>query len=736
VVASAPITPAVQVSIVDANGNLVTSATDNVTIAIGTNPSGGALSGTTTVAAVNGVATFSDLSINMVGTGYTLAATSGSLTGATSSAFNVTHGPLHHFLVEAAGGGAIGVQLAGTPFNVRVTAQDEFNNTVTNFTGTVGFTSTPTGGITAGNTSAAFTAGVLTSHAITFGTPGSFTLTATNTAAGGQTGTSNSFDVQAPPVAVNEGPAANSAPGQPFHAFYSTSGSPQTYTFAAPGLLTNDNLGFPAATITSFGADSLGGSATTYAAGTTVNPLPGTGRTTGSLSVGADGSVTFTPPDGFTGNYVFRYRLTNVRGFMDGQVTIAVGVRPSAASDAYPTSLVGNVRINTATSSGFNVTTNDMGDGKVLAVTNQSNGEVLLNQNGTFEFRPAAGFRGGNASFTYTVTNGFGTSAAATVSLTVGTPIWFINSAAAAGGDGRYDAPFNTLAGFAGINNGTGNNPAASDNIFLYAGTYAGPVTLLNGQKLIGQRATAALSTVAGVTWPADAGAEPSMSSASALDVTAPGATPAVTLANVGSASAANNMLRGFNFGNVTATGTALAGTSFGTLAISEVGFTTNGRALNLTTGTLSGSVTGVTSTGGANNIALSGVGATGTFSFGSGALSGATGDALTLAGNSTGTYTYGGTIAGGAGAAVNVGGGTSTLTLSGNMTQANNFALLNVTGGHTGTLTMTGQVSATNGTGLQFNNADGTYNLDELRVISIIKFCALIGSKQHNREV
>ena len=38
------------------------------------------------------------------------------LTGATSAAFNVTHGPLHHFLVEQAGDGAIGDQLAGTPF--------------------------------------------------------------------------------------------------------------------------------------------------------------------------------------------------------------------------------------------------------------------------------------------------------------------------------------------------------------------------------------------------------------------------------------------------------------------------------------------------------------------------------------------------------------------------------------------------------------------------------------------
>ncbi|HEX8453305.1 MAG TPA: Ig-like domain-containing protein [Longimicrobium sp.] len=677
VVASAPITPAVQVSIVDANGNLVTTATDNVTIAIGTNPSGGTLSGTTTVAAVNGVATFSNLSINLVGTGYTLTASSGSLTGAMSSAFNVTHGPLHHFLVEAAGGGPIGPQLSGTPFNVKVTAQDEYNNTVTSFTGTVGFTSTPSGGITAGGTSGAFTAGVLTSHAITFGTPGSFTLTATRSSGGTESGTSNSFEVQAPPTAVNEGPAAGSAPGQPFHAFYSTAGNPQTYTLAAPGLLTNDNLGFPAATITSFGADSLGGSVTTYAAGTTVNPLPGTGRTTGSLSVGADGSVTFTPPDGFTGNYVFRYRLTNVRGTSDGIVTIAVGARPAAVNDTYSPVLLGNVPINTATSTQFRVTTNDAGDGKVLAITGQSNGTATLNADSTFTFRPNPGFEG-SASFTYTVTNGFGTSAAATVSMTVANPVWFIDASASAGGDGRFDSRFSALSSFAAINNGSGNNPAANDRIFLYTGAYTAPVTLLNGQQFVGQGATgSSFSSVLGVTWPADSGPEPAIN----------GTSPSITSATTGVTLGSGNTLRGFNLGNTT--GAALIGSSFGTVVVTNVGINTTGQALNLTTGTLNGSFTQLRSTGGTNNVSLTGVATTGTSTLGGAGdvLSGATGDAFVVAGG-TGSFTY-----------------------SGNLTQASNAATVNVSGGHSGTLTFqTGTVSATNGTGLQFNNADGTY--------------------------
>src|SRR5205807_6147233 len=83
-------TPAVTVQIQDANGNL-TSSSASVSMAIGTNPSSGTLSGTTPVTAVNGTAPLSDLSINKGGTGYTLQATSAGLTSATSAAFNINN---------------------------------------------------------------------------------------------------------------------------------------------------------------------------------------------------------------------------------------------------------------------------------------------------------------------------------------------------------------------------------------------------------------------------------------------------------------------------------------------------------------------------------------------------------------------------------------------------------------------------------------------------------------------
>jgi hypothetical protein len=79
------------VEVVDAFGNVVTSDnSDTVTLSIGTNPGCGTLSGTLTLTVVSGVATFSDLSIDLAGAGYTLHATTAGLTDADSAAFRIT----------------------------------------------------------------------------------------------------------------------------------------------------------------------------------------------------------------------------------------------------------------------------------------------------------------------------------------------------------------------------------------------------------------------------------------------------------------------------------------------------------------------------------------------------------------------------------------------------------------------------------------------------------------------
>ena len=81
-----------KVSVEDTYGNVVTTNTSSVTLAIGTNPTSGSTLTCTTnpVAASAGVATFAGCKISLAGTGYTLKATDGTLTAATSNTFNVT----------------------------------------------------------------------------------------------------------------------------------------------------------------------------------------------------------------------------------------------------------------------------------------------------------------------------------------------------------------------------------------------------------------------------------------------------------------------------------------------------------------------------------------------------------------------------------------------------------------------------------------------------------------------
>lgn len=83
VTAGQPLTPAVQVAIQDGAGNTIAGASDPITISLGLDPVGGsALTGTLTVAAVNGVATFPDLRVSQAGAGFTLAARSGGISAA------------------------------------------------------------------------------------------------------------------------------------------------------------------------------------------------------------------------------------------------------------------------------------------------------------------------------------------------------------------------------------------------------------------------------------------------------------------------------------------------------------------------------------------------------------------------------------------------------------------------------------------------------------------------------
>ena len=212
--AGSSITPAITVQIQDANGDLANTNTASVTIAIGTNPGGGTLGGTTTVNAVNGVATFSNLSINKTGTNYTLTASSSGLTSAPSSAFNVTPGnPTQLQFAQQPSN-----TQAGSSITPAVTVQilDANNNLVHTGTGSTASVSmaigtNPSGGTLTGTTTVNAVGGVATFSNLSINKVGNgYTLVASSS---GLTGaTSNAFNIGAGTVsASNSTVSANPA---------------------------------------------------------------------------------------------------------------------------------------------------------------------------------------------------------------------------------------------------------------------------------------------------------------------------------------------------------------------------------------------------------------------------------------------------------------------------------------------------------------------------------------------
>ncbi|HVF22062.1 MAG TPA: cadherin-like domain-containing protein, partial [Pyrinomonadaceae bacterium] len=138
---------------------------------------------------------------------------------------------------------------------------------------------------------------------------------------------------------------------------------------------------------------------------------------------------------------------------------------PLARNDTYAAS--GNIRITVA-APGVLANDNDADNvGPAISVTagatSAQGGNVNLSADGSFTYNPPAGFEGTD-TFTYTLSDGEGNTDTATASITVTGMIWFINNNGAscltlAAGCGRLTHPFSTLAAFAALNNGTGNNP-------------------------------------------------------------------------------------------------------------------------------------------------------------------------------------------------------------------------------------------------------------------------------------
>ena len=189
----ATISPAVQVAVEDSNGNTVTTATNPVTLAL-TGATG--LGGTLTVTPLNGIATFSNLTVSNAGT-YTVSATSPALTSASSTSFTITASggttltPAKLAFVQQPSNAL--PQAAISPA-VQVAVEDSTGNTVTTATNPVTLALTSGTGL-GGTLTVTAQSGVATFSNLTVSNAGTYTLSATSPTL--TSATSTSFTIAA-----------------------------------------------------------------------------------------------------------------------------------------------------------------------------------------------------------------------------------------------------------------------------------------------------------------------------------------------------------------------------------------------------------------------------------------------------------------------------------------------------------------------------------------------------------
>jgi VCBS repeat-containing protein len=122
----------------------------------------------------------------------------------------------------------------------------------------------------------------------------------------------------------------------------------------------------------------------------------------------------------------------------------------------------------------------------VTANTTPAHGTVTVNPDGAFTYQPDPGYTGTDA-FEVTITGSDGRTATATITINVGTVVWYVNGSLAPAGNGTAGSPFRNLAAAVAA--------AGPDSIiFLYQGVYGaaymdtfGAATMQPGEDLWGQ---------------------------------------------------------------------------------------------------------------------------------------------------------------------------------------------------------------------------------------------------------
>ncbi|MDG1290399.1 MAG: Ig-like domain-containing protein [Lentibacter sp.] len=141
----------------------------------------------------------------------------------------------------------------------------------------------------------------------------------------------------------------------------------------------------------------------------------------GSVVINADGTVTYTPDAGFTGEDTFEYSVEDEGGNIStATVTVTVG---DTGPNAPATPMDDMATTDEDTPVVINVLSNDTDpEGDVLTVVDASepaNGTVVINPDGTVTYTPSAGFTGQD-TFEYTVEDAGGNYSSAVVFVQVG----------------------------------------------------------------------------------------------------------------------------------------------------------------------------------------------------------------------------------------------------------------------------------------------------------------------------
>ncbi|MBX7120189.1 MAG: Ig-like domain-containing protein, partial [Gemmatimonadaceae bacterium] len=326
VTAGAALAPAVTVEARGATGARLTSYNGPIAIALGPVTDGATLTGTTTVDAVAGVATFSDLVIARAGAGRTLVASVGPVT-ATSAAFTVTPA-----VAQAL---AFGVQptaaVAGATLAPAVTVivRDAFGNVATGFTGavTLGLAPNGAGATLLGTTTVNAVAGIATFASVRVERAAAG-LQLRATAAGVGTATSDAFTVSAGGAAATRlvvPPSANAQSG---------------VALATPPVVALD--------------DAVGNPA--RVAGVTISAVVASGAaatlTNASATTDANGEATFTglTITGTAGPVRLRFEASGITPVLADPITLAAGGAARLAfRGAPPTTAASGATLGTPT---------------------------------------------------------------------------------------------------------------------------------------------------------------------------------------------------------------------------------------------------------------------------------------------------------------------------------------------------------------------------------------------------